>query len=176
MTGEPAPVAAGAAFPQLRGPMHRQAQLVTLCALLVGTACIRRPADRVSPVLSSERVYYDDGPAFRDSVRLIVRDPETWRSLWAQATSTQPSPPALPDVDFDRDMMLVVGAGRMKPGDQIRVDSAGTRGQFFVAVVRTIVECRPFAAAGYPLEIVRVKRSDKPVNWVERRDRAAHCQ
>jgi len=156
--------------------MDRQARLLTLGALLLVVACVRRTADRVSPVLSSERVYYDDGPAFRDSVRIVVRDHETWRSVWAQATSTQPSPPALPEVHFDRDMVLVVGAGRMTPGDQIRVDSAGARGQFFVAVVRTIVECRPFAAAGYPLEIVRVPRSDKPVTWLERRERAAHCQ
>ncbi len=148
----------------------------TLGAMLVAAACVRRPADRVSPVLSSARVYYDDGPAFRDSVRLVVRDPEAWRAVWAQATSTQPSPPARPPLDFDREMVLVVGAGRMTPGDQIRVDSAGPRGQFFVAVVRTIVECRPFAAAGYPLEIVRVARSDKPVTWLERRERAAHCQ
>ena len=94
---------------------------------------------------------------------------------WAQATSTQPAPPPLPTVDFEREMVLVVGAGRMTPGDQIHVDSAGVRRDFFVAVVRTIVQCRPFPADAYPLEIVRVARSDKTATFVERRERAANC-
>lgn len=156
--------------------MDVRARHLTLVPLLLVAACVRRPPDRVTPVLTSARVYYDDGPAFRDSVRLVVRDPEAWQSIWAQATSTQPSPPPLPAIDFGRDMVLIVGAGRMTPGDQIRVDSAGVRGRLFVAVVRTTLECRPFAADAYPLEVVRVRRSDKSVSWVERRDRAAHCQ
>ncbi|MGH7673692.1 MAG: hypothetical protein ACREMV_00345 [Gemmatimonadales bacterium] len=153
-----------------------RARYLILIPLVLVAACVRRSSDRVTPVLSSARVYYDDGPAFRDSVRLVVRDAETWQSIWSQATSTQASPPPLPAIDFGRHMVLVVGAGRMTPGDQIRVDSAGVRGRLFVAVVRTTLECRPFAADAYPLEIVRVARSDNPVSWVERRDRAAHCQ
>ncbi len=150
--------------------------LVSGIALLA--ACHRGPAaiEVLTPVLSTARVYYDDGPAFRDSVRIVVRDGDAWRAVWAQATSTQPSPPPLPAVDFTREMVLVVGAGRMTPGDQIHVDSAGVRRDFFVAVVRTIVQCRPFPADAYPLEIVRVSRSDKPATFSERRERATNCQ
>ena len=149
--------------------------LVSGIALLA--ACHRGPAaiEVLTPVLSTARVYYDDGPAFRDSVRIVVREGDGWRTVWAQATSTQPSPPPLPAVDFTREMVLVVGAGRMTPGDQIHVDSAGVRQDFFVAVVRTIVQCRPFPADAYPLEIVRVRRSDKQATFVERRERAANC-
>ncbi|PYP90931.1 MAG: hypothetical protein DMD34_16545 [Gemmatimonadetes bacterium] len=131
--------------------------------------------EMLTPVLSTARVYYDDGPAFRDSVRMVVRDGAAWRTVWAQATSAQPAPPPLPAVDFEREMVLVVGAGKMTPGDQIHVDSAGVRRDFFVAVVRTIVQCRPFPADAYPLEIVRVTRSDKTATFVERRERAANC-
>jgi hypothetical protein len=130
----------------------------------------------LEPVPSAARVYYDDAPAFRDSVRLVVRDPDAWREVWLQATSTQTSVLPLPDVDFGRDMILVVGAGRLSPGDQIRVDSVGVRQGSFVVVIRTILECRPFPAAAYPLEIVRVRRNDKSVEFVSRRERAAHCQ
>src|SRR5439155_15027409 len=114
------------------------------------------------------RVYYDDGPAFRDSVRIVVRDGDAWRAVWAQATSTQPSPPPLPAVDFTREMVLVVGAGRMTPGDQIHVDSAGVRRDFFVAVVRTIVQCRPFPAPASPLDIVRLSRSGNAATCSQR--------
>ncbi len=148
-----------------------------MCGCTLVAACHRGAAgmEMLTPVLSTARVYYDDGPAFRDSVRIVVRDGAAWRTVWAQATSAQPAPPPLPAVDFEREMVLVVGAGKMTPGDQIHVDSAGVRRDFFVAVVRTIVQCRPFPADAYPLEIVRVTRSDKTATFVERRERAANC-
>ena len=149
----------------------------SVCGLiLLVAACHRGGLEGLTPVLSSARVYYGDGPAFRDSVRLVVHETSVWQRVWAQATSTQPSPPPLPPIDFDREMAIVVGAGRMKPGDQISVDSVGVRGGFFIAVVRTIVECRSFPADAYPLEIVRVSRSDKQPTFEEHRDRAASCQ
>ena len=148
-----------------------------MCGCTLVAACHRGAPglEMLTPVLSTARVYYDDGPAFRDSVRIVVRDGAAWRTVWAQATSAQPAPPPLPAVDFEREMVLVVGAGKMTPGDQIHVDSAGVRRDFFVAVVRTIVQCRPFPADAYPLEIVRVTRSDKTATFVERRERAANC-
>jgi len=147
-----------------------------LCGLTLVAACPRRAAmDTLAPIVSTARIYYDDGPAFRDSVRMVVRDVTTWQTVWAQATSTQSAPPPLPTVDFGREMVVLVGGGHMTPGDQIHVDSAGTRGGFFVAVVRTTVQCRPFPADAYPLEVVRVKRSDRAATFVERRERATNC-
>jgi hypothetical protein len=130
----------------------------------------------LSPVLPSTRLYSDDGPAYTDSVRLAVRDITTWQQVWAQATSTQASPPPLPSVDFAREMVLVAAAGQMHPGDQIRIDSAGVRAGVFVAIVRTITACRQFPAAAYPLDIVRVEKTDREVTWTERRERAPDCQ
>jgi hypothetical protein len=139
--------------------------------LMVVTAC--RPGNlNLAPVVSDARVFYDDGPAFRDSVRMVVRDSAAWQTVWTQATSTQASPPPLPAVNFARDMIVLVGAGRMTPGDQIHVDSVGVRGDAYVVVVRTTVQCRPFPAAVYPVEIVRVPQSDKPTAFAERRERA----
>jgi hypothetical protein len=120
-------------------------------------------------------VYYDDGPGFPDSVRMAVRDQTTFEDVWARATYSQPSPPPIPVVDFTNEMILVVAAGRMSPGDQIRVDSVGVRGDFYVVLVRTIVQCQPFPADAYPLEIVRVAREERPVTFSERRERAAQC-
>jgi len=143
------------------------------CALLLAACPPRSPAT-LAPVLAAARVYYADGPAFRDSTRLVVRDVTAWQAVWTQATSTQPPAPPMPAVDFGREMVLVVAGGHMTAGDQIHVDSVGVRGGYFVAVVRT-VECPPFPAAVYPLEIVRVRRSDKPATFIEHRERATSC-
>lgn len=150
--------------------------LVYALSFVVGCSHAIPGLEVLKPVVTSARIYYDDGPAFKDSVRMVVRDSTTWKRVWAQATSTQPSPPPLPEIAFGHEMAVLVAAGRMTPGDQIRVDSAGVRQGFFVVVVRTIVECRPFPAEAYPLEIVRVADSDNPPSFVERRERAAHCQ
>ena len=148
---------------------------MVMCGMLFALACHRGP-QTLAPVLPISRVYYDDGPAFRDSIRMVVEDSVTWKRVWRQAASTQPSPPPRPEVDFDSEILLVVGAGRMAPGDQIRVDSVGVRQGFFVVVVRITTECRPLAADVYPLEIVRVRRTGKAVAFAERREQGANCQ
>jgi hypothetical protein len=127
------------------------------------------------PVVSDARVYYDDSPAIRDSARLIVRDAAEWQTQWRRATALQATPPPVPAIDFNREMAVLVAAGRMTPGDQIHVDSAGVQGDYFVVWVRTLVQCRRFSGDVYPLEIVRVRESDKPPHFVERRERGASC-
>src|SRR2546430_3532163 len=154
--------------------MRSRLPLVT-CSAVFALACHHGPQG-LAPVLPVQRVYYDDGPAFRDSIHLVIQDSTTWKQVWGQATSTQASPPPRPEVDFGSEILLLVGAGRMAPGDQIRVDSVGVRGDFFIAVVRITTECRPLAADVYPLEIVRTRRTGKPVAFENRREKGTNCQ
>jgi hypothetical protein len=56
------------------------------------------------------------------------------------------------------------------------VDSVGTKNGRLVAVVRTTVDCHSIPNVAYPFEIVRAKRSDRPVVWVERTAKAADCE
>lgn len=158
--------------------MTRTITLALIGATLATAACAKHApvaVDDVAPVLTSARLYYDDGPAFQDSLRLIVRDLASWREVWWQATSSQASPPARPPFDFARDMAIIVGAGRMSPGDLVHVDSAGIRRDRYVVVVSTILECDRFPGEAYPLEIVRVPRQDRPVEWVNHRGKAPQC-
>src|SRR5256885_17182211 len=153
--------------------MRSRLPLVT-CSAVFALACHHGPQG-LAPVLPVQRVYYDDGPAFRDSIHLVIQDSTTWKQVWRQATSTQASPPPRPEVDFGSEILLLVGAGRMAPGDQIRVDSVGVRGDFFFVVVRTTPECRPLAADAYPLAIVPAVRTGNPAASAERRERGPNC-
>lgn len=134
---------------------------------------------------AAQRLYYDDGGGIADSMRVAVRDPALLRDLWDRATSTLDSPPPLPTVDFAREMVLVVASGRMNPGDRIQVDSAGVRSELdpdgrrrdiMLAQVRIILDCTGFDADVYPVEIVRVRRFDGPVQFLHARERAQNCQ
>ena len=133
------------------------------------------PVERWEAVSADARLYYDDVDAFTDSVRLIVDDPDTWSDVWRRATSRQARTPRTPQVDFGRQMVLVVAAGRMKTGDEIHVDSVGTLEGRVRAVVRTRAQCGPYPATAYPFEIVRIPRSTVPVQFLERREKAEDC-
>lgn len=129
-------------------------------------------------------VYYDNGGGIQDSLRLVVRDEETLRDVWTQVTSQQASPPPPPEVGFAREMVLVAAAGRMTPEDQIRVDSVvverrtlatGKEEEVLSAIIRTIEGCRRFDSPAYPVQMVRIRRFNGPVVFVERRERAGNC-
>lgn len=158
--------------------MRKRLIPLVLATVLFAGLCRNDPAivDTVAPVLDTGRLYYDDSPAFTDSLRQVVKDLAAWRDVWNTATSTQPSPPRRPVIDFNESMVVVVAAGRMSPGDWIRVDSAGERNNLFKVYVRTVVECQRFRADAYPFEIVRVRRSDAPIDWVDRQEEAENCR
>ena len=161
-----------------RGPgtVVAGALLVLLAGCSHGIPVIApQPRVTLQPLSAAAQVYYDNGMAFADSARIVVRDSATWRTTWQRATRSQPSPPPMPIVDFSRDMIVVAAAGRMKPGDAIHVDSIGTHGSLTVLVVRTIVACQPFPSDAYPFEIVRIPRRDGPVQFVEHQARAPGC-
>ncbi|HSJ10167.1 MAG TPA: hypothetical protein VK928_09645 [Longimicrobiales bacterium] len=131
------------------------------------------------------RLLYDNGGGVRDSGQIVIRDAETLRRVWTQATSTQSTPPAAPEVDFQRQMLLLVSSGRMSPDAEIHVDSVGARRertadgreQEVLAVQFTITEgCRRFNRDAYPVEIVRIRRYDGEVRFHGRRERASGCQ
>jgi hypothetical protein len=141
------------------------------------------PAPTWAPVQSVTRVYYDNSGGIADSVRLVVRDSAALQRVWAQAVSRQAAPPPAPTVDFKHDMLVVVGAGRQTPDDQIVVDSAGvrrpppgTKGEpTFTVYTRLVEGCHRFQADAYPVEIVRVPRFDGPVRFVEQREKPTNC-
>lgn len=138
------------------------------------------PAARVWPVDAANRLYRDDAAPLSDTIRRVIRDQTTFAQAWAQATSALDDPPPPPEVDFTRHMIVFVGAGRSNPGDRIQVDSVGFRQEsnpqnpdreieVIYFVVRTILEPDPFPGESFPIEIVRVDLSDRPVRWEERR-------
>jgi hypothetical protein len=146
----------------------------TLLLLACGGSAPPMPAP-LPPVLSTDRVFYSDDTGLRDSVRMVIRDQGTWARVWQQTMQNQPTPPPIPPIDFDREMILVAAAGKMNPGDAIRIDSVGVQGSIVIVVVSIITECDPFSGEAYPMEIVRVTKDDRPVTFRDRRTRAAHC-
>jgi len=155
--------------------------LLTGCSLIGGSGPEPQApgGSPLAPLPDDAQLFYDDRGGIPDSVRIVVRDPGTWRAQWDRATSERSDSPPLPAVDFERHMVLVVAAGRKSPGDRIQVDSAGVRTErttedeheVFEVVVRTVESCTSIRSDIYPLTIVRVPRFEGPVSFQERVDR-----
>lgn len=156
---------------------------LVLAASMVGcggkTIQVAPPVARAWPVEASARLYRDDAAVLPDTIREVIRTSEAFAQEWTRATSALDQPPPAPNIDFDRYMVVFVGAGRSHPGDQIQVDSVGFRREaapqnpdreieVIYFVVRTIRERDPFPGDSYPIELVRVERSNAPVRWEER--------
>lgn len=166
-------------------PFRAVLAALLLTGAVSALACARGPVHQpLGPVPETARLYYDDGGGIQDSVRMVIRGESMWRESWEQATSPRSAPPPLPMVDFATDMVLVVANGRMTPEDRIRVDSVGVREErmadgsdqdVLVVIVRTSLGCRMFNADAYPVEIVRVRRFNGPVNFVERVEEPVDC-
>lgn len=174
--------------------MRRSASAPALLALvLLAGACggdppppgaTFAPPPPPAPVMEADRLYYDNSGGIADSVRLVVRTPAEFTSVWERATSRQADPPDPPLLDFAEKMVVVVGAGRMTPEDQIRVDSVGIRTvtdaegrdeEILAVVVRTIQGCGRFAVDAWPLEIVAVPSFAGEVRFLDRTSRDPNC-
>jgi len=156
--------------------------LALACAACGGGGGGGAPA--LSPVAQSAVLYDDDAGGLRDSVRVVVRDAAGLERLWRQVTAGQSTPPPAPVVDWEREMVVGVAAGRMVPNDRIRVDSVGVRREpgpdgkereVMAVLVRTTQGCERFTSAAFPVSLVRVRRYAGAVVFVERRERAAGC-
>lgn len=137
-----------------------------------------QPYERVSPIEDEDRLYRDDAATLPDTMRWIIRDESSLSEVWTQATQSMDDPPPLPTIDFARHMVIVVGAGRCHPGDQIQVESYGRERVYdpgdltrtmerSFATVRTTVEENPFPGESFPIEIVRIPVSDLPFQFRE---------
>jgi hypothetical protein len=164
---------------------HRALSLLCTLACVPAAACHHaKPAPAPTPVPTAARIYYDNSGGIQDSVRVVVRDAQTMKTVWQQATSQQSSPPPMPAIDFTKEMVLVVGAGRMTPEDQIRVDSVsvvkepnveGKQEDVLRVVVVITRGCMQFKTDAYPLEIVKVRRFEGAVHFVDRQTQAQGC-
>jgi hypothetical protein len=151
--------------------------VLLVAAGLAGTACSHAVVMTTPfrPVAPEAVVYQDDAGGLQDSTFAAVTDALDWEHQWERVTSTNPSPPQRPSVDFDREMLLIAAAGRMKAGDRIHVDSVGVQKEVFRAFVTITTACTQLNIDVFPLEIVRVPKTSKRVQFQVARARPENC-
>lgn len=159
------------------------------CLVVVALAGCGRGAAVQSPApvglfSIEERVLRGNEGGIREATQQVIRTPDQLNTIWQQATSTQRTPIPLPQVDFERKMLLLVSGGRMWDEDEVRVDSVSERRipidgreQQALLVYYTIAEgCRRNSQNSYPIEIVRVSRYSGPVRFIPEPKPPQNCR
>jgi hypothetical protein len=139
------------------------------------SACAARTGPALGPVPIEANVFQDNAGGIRTKSERVIRDAATWQQVWQEATSAQATRPPLPEVDFTRQMLLLVSTGRMSVVDGVNVDSVGARvevadggrKQEVLAVYYSVVRgCPASTREAYPVRIVRVRRFQDNVRFI----------
>jgi hypothetical protein len=101
----------------------------------------------------------------------VITDAGMWASVWQQVTQNQLPAPALPEVDFDSEVVVLASMGtRNSGGYSIVITSASVvNGQVRIAVQESSPgqNCAVTGALTAPVHIVRVPRLTTTPMFVE---------
>jgi PrcB C-terminal len=112
---------------------------------------------------------YSTFSAIESAQQLVLRDAASLAQWWAAAWRTVSPPPAVPDVDFTREMLVIVALGA-KPtsGYDVVIESATLQRDGIVVVARTAsppgsVVLLPVVT--HPVDIARLPLRSDPVRF-----------
>lgn len=107
-----------------------------------------------------------------DSLRAVVRDSVLWRQMWDRINQPFFPRPALPAVDFRREMIVVAALGaRPNGGYDVVIESAEQDSTGIEVALRRASPapgCPVAAAVTQPADLARIPASGQPVRFRER--------
>lgn len=107
-----------------------------------------------------------------DSTRTVVRDSTAWRELWQQLNRPFFPSPALPSVDFQREMVIVAALGAQpNAGFDVVIDGAEEDSTGIEVNVRRsspAAGCPVAAAMSQPVDLARMRASGRALRFRER--------
>lgn len=107
-----------------------------------------------------------------DSLRVVVRDSSAWRQLWQQINRPFIPAPALPSIDFQREMVVVAALGsRPSAGFDVVIESAAEDSAGIEVDVRRSspgVGCPVAAVVTQPVDLAKLPASARSLRFRER--------
>jgi hypothetical protein len=117
---------------------------------------------------------------FRESSRLVIRDRGAWRSIWDKLYQRTSLVPALPEIDFSNEVIVVAALGERGSGAYNVVFGGATENESggIDVVVRVISpgnRCALPAVLTQPVDLARVPRAYDSIRFVERKE-VVNCE
>lgn len=132
------------------------------------------PAGKSIPVTRLVVTYGTNSSPIRNSVmrdeqRIVIRDRVAWENLWQRILQPNPSLPPLPEIDFSKEMLIVVAMGdRPTSGYAITVTSAREQSNRLEVEVEKTFPCgMQMQVLTAPIDIVRIPTTDLLVTFRE---------
>lgn len=99
-----------------------------------------------------------------DRSLLAIRTPEEWQQLWQRHSTTLAPPPAMPVIDFSREMVIAVFLGSRRTGgfgiEILRVERKGEKLQVFYREVSPPVGAMVPQVLTQPYHMIQLPRVD----------------
>jgi PrcB C-terminal len=156
--------------------LRRLAVAVVIATASGSTRAVAQHDLRSAPVavsrLRESPTAFSSYANLRDPIRTVIRDSTTWRRFWERINRPFVPPPALPSIDFDREMIVAAGLGTRPSGgydvviEGAEQDSAGV--QISVRVATPATGCPVSAVTTQPIDLARIPATDQPVRFRER--------
>ena len=129
----------------------------------------------LEPYDAVDHLYKNAKSQLPTGVRLAILDTADWAAIWKRIVGNGSLAP-VPNVDFSREMLLVVGMGQAPcMGYQINIDTVfRDRDKRIYAVVRERhhgSRCGCLNEVVSPVDVIRVPRTVRPVTFLERQER-----
>ena len=164
-------------------PSLRPAALSTAALFLAACAAsVAEPDVNIGPRITTTPLGSDGRPltaysAIDTAARVVVRDAARWQAQWNTIWGRTTPVPALPAVDFTREMVVVAAmGGRSNGGYTIRIDSVtasagltpGGGALVWVSSTSPGPRCVTTQALTAPVDAVRMPLVGGPINFHER--------
>ena len=159
---------------QATHPSHRPDEFGNAAPIKQVASEVHAREITMEPYDAVDHLYRNAKSQLPASVRLAILDTADWDAIWKRIVGNA-SPAPLPNVDFSREMLLVVGMGQAPcMGYQINVDTVfRDRDSRIYAVVRERhhgSRCGCLNEVVSPVDVIRVPRSLRPVTFLERQE------
>ncbi|HET7499569.1 MAG TPA: protease complex subunit PrcB family protein [Kofleriaceae bacterium] len=132
-----------------------------------GTQPPTQPAS-FQPLTEAQYMRFNNGMGQR--ARLVIRNEAVWDDVWKKIASTSFPPPAVPAIDFDRNVVIVAAMGhRSSGGYVITVDDVRIAGEDADVTVteQSPASCLVTAAFTEPLAVVLAPRFSGKATFIE---------
>ena len=146
----------------------RNRSLVLACALCALLPSCRKRAPELFGEPELEQVFYSDDSQWRDEAganqKVQIQDEKDWRHHWELITGSSMD---LPVINFDSHMLLLFNAGKMYPGDRIRIHEIEPGNGALIAYY-SIVRSEIQESEVYPVQVVKLRKQDARVVFEQR--------
>ena len=148
----------------------RRVLLAFVGAILGASASAGDCHDNISVTrLRPDTAAYTVTSGLDEAGQFVLRNAGDWAAIWQRIHSRMRPVPPLPEVDFEREMMIVVASGRRRSGGYtIRIDQVWREGDTTIIVVHEEGPAEGFivpTSMTSPVDVARLPLALDPIEF-----------